>query len=430
MRFRSGVAALFTVVNAVQFSSSRAEASQVQFGLSPDNDQSLLTQTIDSAHQEILINVYQFDSPEITQALVHRISQGVTVKILLEGQPLGKISDAGNATIAAITKAMRSSKNKNNHFFLMTSDASSRPRRYRYDHAKYVVIDSQKALICSENFTTTGHPDSGYVGNRGWEVVLEDAGLASQLTSTFQGDTSLSYGDVRDITKGDETIGSDSISQTSNMDVKPKIRHTPAMSTSEGDASGASLVTSPNSQAGIVSFIRSANQTLEIEQMSVPLQWHSSGNTALNPIVAETVAAAKRGVKVRVLLNDDTVFGEPDPSSDSSDGKTGNQETVIYLKKYARCSGVDLEARIVDVGAVEITYIHNKGMIADGKRVFVSSINGTRNAVMNNRETAVNLESPDAARYFEAAFDFDWSHSATIAGPSEASSCMDATLAR
>ena len=36
-------------------------------------------------------------------------------------------------------------------------------------------------------------------------------------------------------------------------------------------------------------------------------------------------------------------------------------------------------------------------MIADGKRVFVSSINGTRNAVMNNRETAVNLESPDAA---------------------------------
>ena len=45
----------------------------------------------------------------------------------------------------------------------------------------------------------------------------------------------------------------------------------------------------------------------------------------------------------------------------TSDGKTGNQETVTFLKKFARCAGVDLEARIVDVSAVEITYIHNKG---------------------------------------------------------------------
>ena len=50
----------------------------------------------------------------------------------------------------------------------------------------------------------------------------------------------------------------------------------------------------------------------------------------LSPFVSEAMAAAKRGVKVRVLLNDDTVFGE-DPTSDS-DSKTANQDTVTISR--------------------------------------------------------------------------------------------------
>jgi phosphatidylserine/phosphatidylglycerophosphate/cardiolipin synthase-like enzyme len=47
-------------------------------------------------------------------------------------------------------------------------------------------------------------------------------------------------------------------------------------------------------------------------------------------------------------------------------------------------------------------------MIVDGARALVSSVNGTENSVMNNREVAVIVESPDAAQYFQGAFDFDW----------------------
>jgi phosphatidylserine/phosphatidylglycerophosphate/cardiolipin synthase-like enzyme len=57
---------------------------------------------------------------------------------------------------------------------------------------------------------------------------------------------------------------------------------------------------------------------------------------------------------------------------------------------------------------VEVNYVHNKGMVADGSRVFVSSINGTENAIMNNREVAVSVVSPDAAQYFGKVFDTDW----------------------
>ena len=62
----------------------------------------------------------------------------------------------------------------------------------KYDHAKYVVIDGQKVLVASENFTTTGHPDAGYVGNRGWEAVMED----SRSRSTVFKNVRYRYGDA------------------------------------------------------------------------------------------------------------------------------------------------------------------------------------------------------------------------------------------
>ncbi|MFH1263821.1 MAG: phospholipase D-like domain-containing protein, partial [Pseudomonadota bacterium] len=52
--------------------------------------------------------------------------------------------------------------------------------------------------------------------------------------------------------------------------------------------------------------------------------------------------------------------------------------------------------------------IHNKGFLADDRFALVSSINGTQNSVMNNRELGILLDSPDAAQYFKMAFNADW----------------------
>ena len=116
---------------AFHLSTPQAQAFPIQFGLSPDNSLSLLTRTLDSADKEILINVYQFDSPEIQKVLIAKISAGVTVRILLEGQPMGKISANGMTTLHAIAHAMHSSKNKQDHFFLMTSERNGKSRRYQ-----------------------------------------------------------------------------------------------------------------------------------------------------------------------------------------------------------------------------------------------------------------------------------------------------------
>jgi cardiolipin synthase A/B len=394
------------------FGMNHALAFGVQFGVAPDNDQQLLTQTLQSAQRELIINVYQFDSPAVAQAILDKIQSGITVQILLEGTPIPRISDQEKKTISEVVNAMRSSGNPSDHLYEMKSasanDFASKGRRFKYDHAKYVVVDQQFAVIASENYTTTGHPDAGKVGNRGWEVVLDDADLAAQLSQIFTSDTDLSYGDIQELTSTN--------TESSQPAPTPaaKNRQMAAVALGSGDATSVQLVTSPNSQQGIVNFIQSATQTLEVEQMSLPLYWKQGGEE-LSPTVQAIIDAAKRGVAVEVLLNDDNTFGKPENAvegdgDDFESGKQTNLNTVDYLNQLGVSS---LQARIVNVKAVEITYIHNKGFIADDQRVFVSSINGTRNSVMNNREVAVNIESPDAATYYKSVFDFDWDQSAS-----------------
>jgi phosphatidylserine/phosphatidylglycerophosphate/cardiolipin synthase-like enzyme len=58
-------------------------------------------------------------------------------------------------------------------------------------------------------------------------------------------------------------------------------------------------------------------------------------------------------------------------------------------------------------------------MIFDHSKVLVSSINGTPNSMDNNREVAVLVQSPDAARYYQGFFEFDWTRSPSIQLPPE-----------
>jgi phosphatidylserine/phosphatidylglycerophosphate/cardiolipin synthase-like enzyme len=140
----------------------------------------------------------------------------------------------------------------------------------------------------------------------------------------------------------------------------------------------------------------------------------------VNPIVEELEAAAKRGVRVRVLLNDEAVFAQaptPAPGShpkglfEAPAKRSRNLDTVCRLQNLAKSAKLAIEGRIVNVKRAQITYIHNKGIVVDGNKAWVSSINGTQNSVQNNREVALAIHSADAAKYFDLAFRTDWTAS-------------------
>ncbi len=390
-----------------------AHASTAQFGVAPDNNQSVAISAIHSAETSLLINIYQFDSPAILSAVTDAIIRGVTVKILIEGQPLPEVSAGGKKVIATIQKAMKASSNRSNRIFIMKQADADHPRRYKYDHAKYMVIDSASAYLSSENFTATGHPNPGAVGNRGWATHVQDSDLAAQLTTIFKKDANSNCSDITDLTQARTTAV-----PTKQPSASDEHRQAHAIAVGSGEVKSTQLIVSPDSGPGLNKFMASATRSLDLQQMSFPTHWKAtSAGTELGLMIQGALAAASRGAHVRALLNDDRTFtSKPSPNS--------NLNAAKYLNQQASCKGLSVEGRIIDVKAVGITYVHNKGMLADGERALVSSVNGTQNSIENNRETAVWLESSDAATYFETAFDSDWSASPVTTERSDLEAAM------
>ena len=108
---------------------------------------------------------------------MRRISRGADVQVLVEGGPVGGI---GADEKDALWKMNRSGIPV---YAMVSSKDVHAP--YRYDHAKYAVIDRRALLLTSENFKYSGFAETGTTGNRGWGVYLEDPALAGYFSTVF-----------------------------------------------------------------------------------------------------------------------------------------------------------------------------------------------------------------------------------------------------
>jgi phosphatidylserine/phosphatidylglycerophosphate/cardiolipin synthase-like enzyme len=374
------------------FAATQSWAIGIHVADAPDNDLSLTLAAIESAQTSIQLNIYELTSPAIADALLDRIHAGVRVEILEEGQPVGGLSAAAKGIQGQLVAAMRDAS-ADDRMLEMTSKVRT-SRRYRFDHAKYAVIDSARVLLGSENYSPTGNPESGATGNRGWEVLIDDADLAASLQDVFATDTDTSHGDVLDLRAGGRLHG---------RPVRP-IAPPVASPGAELDATAVQLITSPDtSLSGITALIKGAQTSIDIEQMTFDSAWKGADSS---PLYDAVLAAARRGVKVRVLLNDESVF---DHTSDKSKHK--NDPTVKAFNQAASDEGLDISAEIADIKAMGVDYIHNKGMLIDGSITLISSINWDENSVEHNREAAVAITGTDVNAYYSRLFESDWSNS-------------------
>ena len=120
-----------------------------------------------------------------------------------------------------------------------------------------------------------------------------------------------------------------------------------------------------------------------------------------NPRLEAYLAAARRGAKVRVLL--DAYFDNQDLASPRS-----NLRTVEYLNAMALNEGLDLQARRRNPTGQGI---HNKMVLAQiGGRgwVVVGSLNGGEVSAKLNREMALKVASDEAYSYLADVFWYDW----------------------
>ncbi len=374
----------------------------------PDNNYKALIEAFADAKKRIRVSVYQLTNGHIADALVKAARRGVKVTLWLEGSPVAGIPDQERALTDRLAKAGA-------EVYFLASDSKKKVKpRYRFDHSKYVLIDDNKVIIGTENYGRTGVPVDPSYGNRGWMVHIESRALYQQLDEVWQHDLRPGLRDVVGIDdephdsyglpyrdpgfKPDDTI------QRGLYDApeKPLLAH---------EKMDLELVLSPdtslNENSAIIGMIKGAKRSLYVQQNSVRRRWGRLGDTAEeapNLPLEAVVAAARRGVKTRVLLDGYwyNVTGDDDRDND---------DTARFLNELARKEGLDLSAKVINLQSVHVEKIHAKGVIVDGKEVFVGSINWSENSFKGNREVGVIVGNEKVAGYYARLFERDWSDS-------------------
>ncbi|MFQ6060892.1 MAG: phospholipase D-like domain-containing protein, partial [Thermoplasmata archaeon] len=285
----------------------------------------------------------------------------------------------------------------------------------RYDaiHSKVGIVDGRNVWVMSENLGMTGLPVNNTTGNRGWGVIVwNNTDLAQYFTDVFLEDTNTRFKDVtRYGTDPEYTApssgGPDQSIPTGYYEPKFPSR------TVEVSSSRIEPVLGPDTTRmrtrSVLGMLDSATNSIYINFFYLYKHWGVPKNdytpqTAPNHYLEAAIEAARRGVQVRILL-DDTWYnveaGDP----------VDNDDTVDYVNQIASSEGLDMEARLVDSSMLNLTKTHNKGMIVDHHLTLVGSVNGNYASTTNNREAALILDNPDVAMYFESVFFNDWDYS-------------------
>ena len=340
--------------------------------VSPDCSFRVLQGELNTATSSLYINLYQFDNPYLMDLLVDALDRGVDVQLLLEGTPVGGITGEELYIAETIAKSGGEVRFADDPFI---------------NHAKYAIIDNETAVVMTENWKTTGVPTNNSFGNRGWGIVLRNEEVADYFTEVFLEDfyrakefapgLEKTNSITRAIPQGSYAPAFEPRTVTGNFTVIPVLAPDTALSNET-----------------ILGAIQSAQESIFVQQFSAGRFWSVAPNT----FIAALIAAARRGCEVKVLL---------DSRDYNVDAWNDNDEAVAWLEQVAREENLNLEAKLADLDGLGLAKVHTKGLIMDGKKVIITSLNWNANSG-HNREAGVIVENEEIASFFEDVFFHDW----------------------
>ena len=319
---------------------------------------------IRNATERVYLAGYTLSSDRVADALVAAQRRGATVRVLLEGDPVGSRTAAEASTLDRLADAGVSVR-------VVTGPRA----RYRYHHAKYAVADRQ-AVVLTENWKPAG---TGGNSSRGWGVVTSQPRVVAGLNRTFRADAGWqdsqrwqAYRQGRRFERGEPATGE-----------YPTRFPAESVTVQRTDL----LVTPDNAQRELVAAIDGADGSIDVIQPTVG-DWDG-------PLLRALRRAASRGVEVRLLLSDAWYVREE------------NTQTVRRFQEWAERNDAPLTAKVAEPDG-RYGKIHAKGAVIDDERVVVGSLNWNEQAATANREVVLLLHGSDAAEYFGAVFDGDW----------------------
>jgi phosphatidylserine/phosphatidylglycerophosphate/cardiolipin synthase-like enzyme len=322
-------------------------------------------ESIRGAENRLLLAGYTLASERVADALVAAAERGVRVRVLVDGAPVGGLTRREARTLDRLHRAG------------VAVRLVGGPRaRYAFHHPKYAVADD-RAVVLTENWKPAG---TGGNGSRGWGVTVRDGETAAALARTFQADFhargARSWERVREDHDDLEPGGAANSSYPTRF--RPRDVSVDRVQV---------LVAPDNAEQAVVARIDRADESVRVLQ--------ATAGGPEQPFVRALVRAARRGVRVRLLLNGAWYAREE------------NRAVAEALNERAAREGLDLEAKLAEPRG-RYGKVHAKGLVVDGETVVLGSLNWNNHSARENREVVLALRSQGAARYFGRAFRADW----------------------
>ncbi len=363
-----------------------------------------------SASTSIDLSLYTFEHPQMAQVLIDTATRGVRVQLLLEGGPAGGISALQKWCVSRLVDAGAEVR-----YLSTLPDAPNGYRtRYNFLHAKYAVIDGNRAFNGTENFTWDAMPaHAGEVvgGRRGFYLFTDATPVVAELSRLFAHDWDADHSlDLFLYDPEHPKYGAPPPDfSMPELSVYEEIVAAPfgtAVSTFGPSSFG--LVSAPENSlypdAGLMDLLRQAGAGDEIVswQLYEHAYWGDATSNAVadpNPRLQLIVEAARRGARVRLLL--DAFF-------DSGDALRSNQATADYLNGLAASEGLDIQVRL---GNPTGGGIHAKVVLVrlgDERWSAVGSLNGSEVSHKLNREVVLLVNHPAIYGRLLEVFLHDW----------------------
>ncbi len=336
---------------------------------SPDSSKEAMMNFLDGVNSSLEVGVYQFNDVRIAEKIADLSNAGVSVRVLIEADPVQGMSDRGIASLNYISSEGGEVRTIDDH--------------YEYYHPKYMRRDNSSVFLTSENLVASSFPSDPTYGNRGRGIILDHEKTGDYYGEVFDHDWSLGEDFTYDEVEYERyNLSSGNYSPTFNStEIQGEFEVTPVIGPDTN-----------MKNSTVLGEIRSAEESIYLQQYYIR-DWDGEENPYLEAIKE----AAKRGVRVKILL-DSTWYHQ---------GVGGNDEMVDELNDLAEDKSLDLEARSLSdyQGLIKS---HNKGMIVDEDSVLVSTINWNENSMRRNRELGVIVENDKIADYYSNVFLNDW----------------------
>jgi phosphatidylserine/phosphatidylglycerophosphate/cardiolipin synthase-like enzyme len=400
------------------------ETATIIVGIAPDNAYEALAQTLLGAQRTISIEVYSLRHLDLVDILAAKARDGVQVTVLLEGSPVGVgvLSPSWQTQLYACREIERAG---GACWFMAHHPQDAIFNRYAYLHAKLVIVDDTWMVTGSQNLTPGGMPAddkrNGTTGSRGVMLITDAPTVVRHAATIFALDmnptrhSDLVPWNTRYLDRyGEPLMELVDFTPIDGIDYTVRFAE-PATFTG---SFGFELFTAPEAALrqsdALLGLVRraGAGDVVYVQQLYEYAAWGNDVDADPNLRLQAYVQAARRGARVRILLNARS-FATDDPRPPAE-----NMLTLQTVNDLAVREALDLR---VALGDPTKDGLHNKMVLVklggNEGYVHVGSLNGSEGAGKLNRELVLQVRSLPLTTYLERLFIHDWSLSNPILLP-------------